>query len=147
MNNQMVRINDNIIYPEELIDLAGIVLRVLDEQKILSLKDLRNNLGQRFSINGFPRDSIEILELPSDSETKALVLSYARGETGIIGTVSNDVLKYSRVIIKGGFSVHEYTPFAVDEFGNIGMHKKLPSEDFSVIRKELQNLTDPKNYI
>lgn len=143
----MVKINDNIIYSQKLRDLAGIVLRTLDEQKILSLKDLKHHLGQRFSIDEFPEDNIEILKSSSDQRTKAFVLAYNREDTGvIINTVSNEVLKYSQIIIKGKFSVNGYSPFASDRFGNIAMHKRIPSEDFSVIREELQSLTDPENY-
>lgn len=143
----MVKINDGIIYAPEFRELSGIVLRTLDEQKILSLKDLKKNLGQKFSIKEFPEDRIEILERPSNHRTKAITLSYIREGGGvIIDTVSNEVLKYSEIIVKGQFSINGYSPFARDIFGNIIMNKHILSEDFSKIRKELQSLTDPKNY-
>jgi len=144
----MVRINDNRIYAQELRDLAGIVLRTLDEQKILSLKDLRANLGKKFSIKEFPEDRIEILERPSNYETKSLVLSYIREGIGIIiNTISNERLRYSDIIVKGQFGIKGYSPFDIDIFGNLVMDKKISSEDFSVVRRELQKLTKPESYI
>ena len=144
----MVALNENIIYPNELRNLAGIVLRTLDEQKILSSKDLKNNLGKKFSIKEFSEDNIEILEGPSLYKTKSLILAYNREDTGvIINAVLNEQSKYSQVIIKGQFGVEKYTPLVWDMFGNLVMDKHVLSKEFSEIRKELQELTNPKNYI
>ena len=143
----MVKIEDNVIRSEELVDVAGKVLRTLDEQKIFYSAHLRNNLGKNFPVNFFPEDHIEILERPSTLGTKSLILSYVRKGNGIIiDALSNDALKYSMITVKGQFGIKNYEPFAVDSFSNIQMSKKFPSDDFSRTIRELIELTNPNTY-
>jgi len=121
--------------------IAENVLKLLDDEKIISFPDLDRIMNQKFSIDENTKEQILIELRPSNSYTTARVISYIVLGRGIPLEIRvNEELKYSRIIVKGDFNLPDYIPFAQDIFGNTAQDKQLGSIDISQIKSELKKL-------
>ena len=124
----------NRITPEYLGEIAKDMLRVLEEEGIVSINTLEKKLGQSFDAK---EGKIKLESRPSELDTWASTASYVIQGKGIpIEVRMNSRLEYSMVIVKTEKKIEGYNPFFYDPRGNIIQHKKT---DFSweKIREEL----------
>lgn len=133
------------IYIRDLKKFAAEFLRILEDQKIESTKDLEGLIGQQFRIENQIQDFISFENRPSNLNTMAYTISYTKPGTGIpIELKINSSLNYSQIIIKAQEVIYSYLPFMIDTFENFIQNKVLDSSDILILKKEVVRLTQLK---
>jgi len=120
-------------------EIARIFLSVLEQEKINFREDLEERLRTSVILNDSTLISIE--SRPSNNNTFCYTLSYTIEKVGIpIELRINPLLNYTMIILKAQERIDGYEQFALDSHSNIVQSKLIKSSDFSVVRKELENI-------
>ena len=103
------------------------------------------HLKEVFYIFDYERkgEAISVELRPSNRGTEAYTVTYAKEGVGIPLEVKlNESLGYTMVIVKGGFILPSYEPFAYDDFGNIAQAKEIRTVNIPQVRAELEELVE-----
>ena len=115
----------------------------LREENITSLEIALRSVGQRIKIREILPDLIHIYTAPSNLGTTALKMSYeCQDFEGVpIEMVVNPALEYRQTIVKCTKPVIGYTPFGIDDYGNLQQFKKVNSPKWNEVISDLEELT------
>lgn len=125
----------------ETIQIAKDFLKVLEREGIKSTEDLVRKVGQIYNIEKSNPDFIEITNRPSNMNTTTQTISYTRPGTGIPLEVKVNIpLAYSQIMLKTKGNIPGYSPFHIDNSGNIRQSKVISSADLRISISELESL-------
>jgi hypothetical protein len=126
---------------QDLGEMAGRILEVLERERICSLAQLNEHKGKRITVG--EKEFVDINLRPSKRGTQANTLSYIVEDRGIpIGVRINPVLHYGDITVKTGGLIGGYQDFSLDGFGNLIQSKELYPSSFQCMERELKELRD-----
>lgn len=121
--------------------IANNFINTIEKQGLDSLKSLEANLENEMHISESEYIMIELR--PSNLGTTTFTISYIAPGTGIPLEVKiNDILHYSKIVLKSTYKVNGYEPFSIDKIRNVVQAKTLPSIDIKDIKRELKYLAE-----
>jgi hypothetical protein len=121
--------------------IASRMLEAVDAKQVRAADDLELLVGETLAIPGQGDDYVAVELRPSMMGALACTLSYIMPGTGIpLEARLNRELRYSQVILKVHGAVESYTALGTDVFFNIQQYRVIPTEDWGVVRKEIERL-------
>ncbi len=101
---------------QELTRIIDRTLNVLEREKVLSLKDLAENVGKEYELEEVEGESIKITLEPSQMNTKAYRISYIMPDSTVPLEIRiNPEFKYTRFVLRVQEQIFGFNPYTDSE--------------------------------